>query len=419
MPSNQGGQDGNPKTKGKYNKTHSQTTGKHGGHGEGYLGKGLLGKTPGALKGYSEEEILAQAQSLSKALYRPAMQELRNQARDVEGIYQQHTMANQYYLDWVTQQSNALASSSAAADQQLQGASLQIQQQQQAGQQALQNNLMAQHPGAVTSQGDQAGAVGQTLSPALAQGAGSVANALQQQAVNMASDQNVNAQLTKGLQANVVNQQTENQAQHSQALQEVRDAKTQVRLERASAAQQEVARLLEQEVAKAQARLDMRAQAAQLAIALRDQRMAKKQAASDAALAQDQLSLDQAQLDEEHRHNVAGENQAATNEHHDEQHADFEENHPNAGDADGSHHEHRVLIKDTRAAAATIGKGLGVDTARKKFPAFVHAIMEETGANYALAQRMARKWIKAHKNDGGGGGTAPPGAGEPGAGPGH
>lgn len=366
-----------------------------------YLGEGLLGKTPGALKPYTSEEILDQALALSKAVYKPALASLNQQKSAADALYEKRKADAAYYNQWLFERSNQLAANAAAADQQLLTAQSGVQQASLTALKGLQDSLGMPNSG----QDPNARNIGlQNVLGAQAVGSQGLIQGAQEASWQQASSQqeSYRSQQASNLAAATANE-ARNSAQHYEALKTIADAKQTVKLERAARAQEEVARMLEQEVAKAESRVEMRNSAAQLALAMKSHRLQKKQQKIDARQARADLAITEAQLAETQRHNQATEGIAQQNADTNTQEAANDARGDREGEGGGreNNQERAHDAKQAQAAARAIGQEFGYEKLKKNFSGFVNKIADEADVPYAVAARMARRWLRAHRPGGG------------------
>lgn len=237
------------------------------------LGKGLLGKTPNALKGDPRKALEQQAKKLMKDVYAPALHDVTSQIQSTKEVDAKRAADNKYYLDWLKVQNDELKAHADAADAELRARQSEIEQNRQEAMQGVRGELLAgmnEHADTVSAEQNSKSL---DYSPESDRALGEVA--AERTRSEQAIGTNQMSRQTEGA-ANfgqMVSMDAKRQADTFKRLGELGDAKTKVKLERAAASSQEVARLLDREVDKATARTNMKNMAGQLAVALKEQRL--------------------------------------------------------------------------------------------------------------------------------------------------
>jgi hypothetical protein len=287
--------------------------GKGKGKGKGrrknkYLGKGLLGRTPGALKPRSRKQIRRQATRTMRAIYRPGFADLRGQERRINAVSQKRAEDNRRYLQWLDTQGKQLMAHAQAADTELKSTQNQIQAQAAQSFIDLRDQLVDQggHASGVTNPAD---ATAHDVTPEAQRAIGQVANERERSAQTMKTGKEMANIAQSSNFALMAASDAKRQADQYNALKDVASARQKLILERAAKTAEEVARMLDQEIAKGQARIDMRATAGQLALGLKEHRLGKKQFRLDKKVQLAQLDLAGKELRETKRHNKATERQ--------------------------------------------------------------------------------------------------------------
>lgn len=271
--------------------------GKNGGD---YLGKGALGKVPGAFKPDSFKNIRKQARKSIRPTYKPAMFDIKSQEQSVKSQDRKRAADNAFYLQWLATQNEQLAAHDRSAQAIVDARNAQMRQQSIAAMQAIHGELVAQagnHTGTVSNAND-AQAFDQSAESTRDLQKIDAQNALTGQLA--ARGENANSAARASNFAQITNAETLRQADTSKKLKELGDARTKIKLEQASAEAQEIARLLTQEIDKAQSRIDLRNAAASQWLANKAQQLERKKFRFDS-------KLQMAQLNEEQRHNMAQE----------------------------------------------------------------------------------------------------------------
>lgn len=266
------------------NKADAHKDGTHGGKNKkksvgnpnGYIGKGSLGNTPKAFKGWSMKEIQRMARNTVRSSYKPGYTDLKQQGKEVRSLSKKRAADNKYYLDWLANRTDQMNAHAEAAEQAVQGQQAQMQSDATQALTQMRANLISQgegHRGTV-SQGEESTAF--DVTPEMAHNLSAVvnernlSNQFTESAANMrtAGDQS-NFAMVAGMDAN-------RQGELAKALGELRDKRRLLRLEQAGAQREEVARLLTQEIDKAKAKVDMRNMAASQDIAQQAQNLEQK-----------------------------------------------------------------------------------------------------------------------------------------------
>lgn len=279
---------------------------KNRGGDKGYLGKGALGKTPGAFRPDSFKTIRKESKAAIRPTYKPALHDIKVEAKSTKSMDAKRAMDNKYYLDWLSTQSNQMRAHQEAAEAKLVEGQQAMQAQAALSAQNMRQDLIDDsqaHQGTVSNAHD---ADAYNVSPDALRNVDQ-ATASATLTGNLAGNNNeVGMAGQQSNFAQIAGMETRRQADTAKRLGELGDARVKVRLEQASAEAQEIARRLTQEIDKASNVVDMRNAAASQWLANKAQRLERKKFRFD-------QKLSWAQLSEEQRSNMANEKIAAMN----------------------------------------------------------------------------------------------------------
>ena len=210
----------------------------------GTVGKGLLGKTPKALKATGKKKLSKQAMKLMKAVYAPAYADLKQQEKATVEQDEKRAADLQYYNNWLAEQSAQLREHGEAAE-------AAVAQRQQQIQQDAADSINSMRQQVIDGVQSQIGTVsnGQTATAADMTAEGrramdTVANERLATAGQVGSNARSRDYIVGQNNAFVASSDAKRQSDTARTLKDLGDARTKVRLEQASKTQEEIARLL-------------------------------------------------------------------------------------------------------------------------------------------------------------------------------
>lgn len=341
-----------------------------GGHkhrgGEGnYLGKGILGKTPKAIRPTKRKRVVKQSGRLMNKLYAGAFADLDTQRSQALNVYKKRESDNKYYLDWLNAASSQLMEHQQAADQTLMQSQQQISDSANQAQSMLQQNLVTQAQSTAGNVSKPQSASSFDTSAAEAQGSGMIANERKRTVDTAYSGKEASGQLAASNFAMMAASNIKNQSDLGAALRDISSARNKVQLEKAAKKAEEVARRLDQEISKAQARLGMKQSAAGLAMQKKQFNLSKREERFNESIQSKQLGLDKKEFQvdkndtkhdnrvatkgrkETHRHNVEGEKHNRHVAHETHRHNVKTEKNDSGGKRD-RHTETKQIVARTR-----------------------------------------------------------------------
>lgn len=214
----------------------------------------------------SPQQLRREAMSTMRAIYKPAFKQLGREQSRMLSISEKRKADNQYYLNWLNNQSQQLSAHQDAANSALLAAGQAAGQELEKGYTDLRDHLVAtgeSTPGVVSNPGDatafdvsaQAQRDRELVNAQRAQTQAQVSSG--QQASDLAGANNF---------ATIAAAEASRVGDQWKALSELGDAKTKLRLSRAADAAKETARLLDREIQKTQIRGQLSASQAQAAL---------------------------------------------------------------------------------------------------------------------------------------------------------